>query len=284
MKIYIIIPAHNEEENIAKTLQSLVDQQLKPTKLIVVNDNSTDRTGDVIKNFEKTHTWIQYVQKNSSDQHIPGAKIVEAFYEGYKKLDDQYDIICKFDADMVFPNNYLKKLVDHFSKNNKLGMVAGQCYVEKDKQWILENINREDHIRGSLKAYRKACFLEIGKIAKSIGWDTLDELMAQYYHWEILIDDKLKVKHLKPTGLNYSPGTAHLQGVATYRMRMGWMLTIIIGLKRALVLKKASVFFSYLKGFWQAKKQKVSFIADFDQGKFLRNHRWKGIFQRFKLK
>ena len=170
MKIYIVIPAHNEQESIGKTLQSLVNQQLKPTQLVVVDDNSNDRTSEIANDFAQQHPWIQVIHKKSTDQHLPGAKIVEAFYAGYQRLDQEYDIICKFDADMVFEEDYLIKLSEHFRENNRLGMVAGQCYIQKNKQWTLENLNNNDHIRGSLKAYRKACFLEIGKIAKSIGW------------------------------------------------------------------------------------------------------------------
>ena len=202
MKIYIVIPAHNEEKSIAKTLQSLVNQQLKPSRLVVVNDHSQDQTAEIAKDFAEKYSWIEVVDKTSSDLHLPGTKIVEAFYKGYELLDDQYDIICKFDADMVFEEDYLMQLSVHFGENKNLGMAAGQCYIEKGNQWILENLNREDHIRGSLKAYRKDCFIEIGKIAKSMGWDTLDELLAQYYHWDILVDPALKVKHLKPTGFN----------------------------------------------------------------------------------
>ena len=284
MKIYIVIPAHNEEDNIEEALESLVNQQLKPTQLVVVNDNSTDRTAEKVNDFIRQHSWIQLVNKKSTGQHLPGAKIVEAFYEGYHVLDEDYDIICKFDADMVFESNYLLKLSQHFKENNRLGMAAGQCYIQKDHQWVLEKLNNDDHIRGSLKAYRKACFLEIGKIARSIGWDTLDELMAQYYGWELKVDPLLKVKHLKPTGFSYSPGAAKLQGVATYRMRLGLILTLVIGLKRAWIKREVSVFFSYIIGFLKAKREAVPFIVDAKQGKFLRNYRWRGIFQRFKSK
>ena len=138
----------------------------------------------------------------------PRGKNCRSFYKGYGVLDEDYEIICKYDADMVFESNYLLKLSQHFKENNRLGMAAGQCYIQKDDQWVLENLNKDDHIRGSLKAYRKECFLETGKIAKSIGWDTLDELMVQYYGWELKVDPSLKVKHLKPTGFNYSPGAA----------------------------------------------------------------------------
>ncbi len=284
MKIYIVIPAHNEEDNIEETLESLVNQQLKPTQLVVVNDNSTDRTAEKVNEFIRRYSWIQLVNKKSTEEHLPGAKIIEAFYEGYHLLDEDYHIICKFDADMVFESNYLLKLSQHFKENNRLGMAAGQCYIHKDYQWVLENLNNNDHIRGSLKAYRKACFLEIGKIKRSIGWDTLDELMAQYYGWELKVDPSLKVKHLKPTGFNYSPGAAWLQGVATYRMRLGLILTLVIGLKRALLMREVSVFFSYIVGFLKAKRESVPFIVDAKQGKFIRNYRLRGIFKRFKSK
>ena len=105
MKIYIIIPAHNEEDNIAKTIQSLVNQQLKPTRLIVVNDNSSDQTSEIVNRFRKQHPWIELNHKKSSDKHLPGAKIIEAFYHGYDLLDENYDLICKFDADIVFYKN-----------------------------------------------------------------------------------------------------------------------------------------------------------------------------------
>ena len=284
MKFYIVIPAHNEEDNIGITLSSLVNQDLKPAQVLVVNDNSTDRTSEIVEGFTQQYSWMQQIYKKSSDKHLPGEKIIEAFYHGYGILGEDYEIICKYDADMVFNSNYLLRLSRHFKGNNRLGMAAGQCYIQKDGQWILENPNKDDHIRGALKAYRKECFLEIGKIARSIGWDTIDELMAQYYGWELKVDTSLKVKHLKPTGFKYSSGAAQLQGVATYRMRLSFLLTLIIGLKHAWLKQEVRVFFSYIKGFLDAKRESLPFIVDAKQGKFIRNYRWRGILQRFKTK
>ena len=53
MNFYIVIPAHNEEKNIAQTLQSIVNQKLKPKKLVVVNDNSSDNICEDIQNCEE---------------------------------------------------------------------------------------------------------------------------------------------------------------------------------------------------------------------------------------
>jgi hypothetical protein len=108
--------------------------------------------------------------------------------------------------------------------------------------------------------------------------------MALYYGWELKVDPSLKVKHLKPTGFNYSPGAARLQGVATYSMRLGLTLTLIIGLKRAWVNLEYRIFFNYIKGYLEAKRKCIPFIVDPKQGRFLRNFRWKGIFYSIKSK
>src|SRR5690606_11386562 len=126
------------------------------------------------------------------------------FYKGYETVAEDYDVVCKFDADLIFPDTYLEVLAGHFESNPRLGMASGFCYFEKDGVWQLENLTRKDHIRGALKAYRNACFQHIGKLKPSMGWDTVDELLAQYHGWEILTDETLHVKHLKPTGILYN--------------------------------------------------------------------------------
>lgn len=281
MDFYIIIPAHNEESSIGLTLDSLAKQTLLPKKLVVVNDNSTDKTEDIVEAYAEKHNFISLVNSKSSNQHLPGSKIINAFYKGYEALDKNYDIICKFDADLIFPNNYLEQLSIHFSKNKELGMAAGFCYIEKNGDWILENLTRKDHIRGALKAYKKECFLQIGKLKPSMGWDTVDELLAKYYEWEILTDESLHVKHLKPTGISYNRASKYLQGEAMYKMRYGFIITLISALKLAYKKKSASLFKDYLAGYFKAKKEKLDFLVSSDEGKFIRNLRWKGMLTKF---
>ena len=66
MNFYIVIPAHNEEKNIVQTLQSIVNQRFKPRKLVVVNDNSSDKTSQMINDFTKRFDWIHKVENKSS--------------------------------------------------------------------------------------------------------------------------------------------------------------------------------------------------------------------------
>ncbi|WP_242085458.1 glycosyltransferase family 2 protein [Aestuariivivens sediminis] len=280
MNFYIVIPAHNEARSIALTLDSLVNQTLLPKHVVVVNDNSTDKTPDIVKTYTDKYSWITAVDSTSSQVHLPGAKIINAFYTGYNTLDLNYDVICKFDADLIFPKYYLEYLAGHFMANDALGMASGFCYIEKNGQWILENLTRKDHIRGALKAYRKDCFLQIGKLKSSMGWDTVDELLAKFYGWDILTDPSLKVKHLRPTGTGYTNASKYLQGEAMYKMRYGFFITLISALKLAFRKNSFQLFRDYMSGFIKAKKERPDYLVTKDQGLFIRRLRWKGMLQR----
>ena len=239
MDFYVLIPAHNEEDTIGLTLDSLVNQTLRPKRVVVVNDNSTDTTEQILERYTNTYDFISSINNVSSEEHLPGTKIINAFYKGFEALDGNYDVICKFDADLIFPQNYLETLATHFDSNPRLGMAAGFCYIEKNGDWVIEGLTEKEHIRGALKAYRKACFQDIGMLKRSMGWDTIDEQLAQFYEWELLTDESLHVKHLKPTGANYAKSSKYLQGEALYKLRFGFILAFLSALK--LAYKKRSL-------------------------------------------
>lgn len=276
-KIYIVITAHNEGCYLAETLQSLISQTFLPEKIVVVNDNSTDTTQQIILDFSEKHSFISYVEITSGVHHQPGSKIIRAFHKGLETLDEDYDIICKFDADLIFPKNYLQKITEQFQNNPSFGMVGGFCTIEKNGDWVLENLTNKDHIRGALKAYRKKCFQEIGGLKKSIGWDTVDELLAQYHGWKIKTDTSLHVKHLKPTGKVYSKTSKYKQGDAFYKMRYGFWLTVIASAKLASKKNSLQFFMDSMQGYLKARKGKIDFIVSENEGKFIRNLRWKNI-------
>jgi len=120
--------------------------------------------------LQKKHPWISLVSNTSSEAHLPGAKIINAFYKGFESLDTDFDVICKYDADLIFPNNYLESLANHYQKNPQLGMVAGHCYIQKNMEvGNLKTLPQKSTFEGPLKAYRKACFMEIGGLKKIYG-------------------------------------------------------------------------------------------------------------------
>jgi len=274
MDFYVVIPAHNEEAFLSKTLQSLSTQTLLPKKIVVVNDHSTDGTQEIINAFKNNYPFISSVTIASEEKHEPGSKVINAFYSGLETLDHNYDVLCKFDADLIFPLNYLEKIAEHFLQNKNCGMAGGFCYIEKKGIWVEEGLTSKDHIRGALKAYRKVCFEQIDGLKKAMGWDTVDELLAKYHGWEVLTDASLHVKHLKPTGANYQQSSKLKQGQAFKRMRYGLLLTLVASLKLAIRKRSLRYFVNAIQGYFSKSN---AYIVSEEEGKFIRKLRWRVI-------
>ena len=275
MNYYIVIPAHNEEAFITLTLESLISQTVLPKKVVVVNDNSTDKTAEIVTDFAKENPFITLVNKTSSAIHLPGSKVIQAFHKGFETLDEEYDVIVKLDADLILPNNYFETILTIFEKDATIGMAGGFAYIEKNGKWILENLTDKDHIRGAFKAYRKACFQQIGNLKPAMGWDTVDELLSKFYGWKVVTDASLIVKHLKPTGANYNKTARYKQGEAFYTLGYGFLITSIASAKLAMMKKKPFLFLDYIKGFWKAKAAKTPLLVTAEQAKFIRKYRLK---------
>ncbi|MEC5165135.1 glycosyltransferase involved in cell wall biosynthesis [Flavobacterium sp. PL11] len=275
MNYYIVIPAHNEEQFIALTLESLISQTLLPKKIVIVNDNSTDQTADIVLAFAKDNPFITLVDKKSSAIHLPGSKVIQAFQTGFETLDENYDVIVKIDADLIFPLDYFESIDKYFKSDPTIAMVGGFCYIEKNGKWILENLTDKDHIRGALKAYRKEAFKQIGGLKPQMGWDTVDELLCKFYDWKVVTDSSLHVKHLKPTGANYNKVSRYKQGEAFYTLGYGILITTIASAKLALMKKRPFLFLDYMRGFWKAKSAKTPLMVSAKQAKFIRRYRLK---------
>lgn len=273
MNYYIVIPTYNEEAFIALTLQSLISQTVLPKKVVVVNDNSTDKTAEIVLAFAKDNPFIALVNKTSEAIHLPGSKVIQAFQKGFEALDEDYDLIVKIDADLIFPSNYFETIIKHFQSDSAIGMAGGFCYIEKNGDWILENLTDKDHIRGALKAYRKETFQQIGGLKPAMGWDTVDELLCKYYNWKVVTDSTLHVKHLKPTGANYNKTARYKQGEAFYTLGYGFWITAIASAKLAMMKKKPLLFLDYINGFWKAKKAHTPLLVTKEQARFIRNYR-----------
>ncbi len=281
MKFYIVIPVHNEENFLRETLNSILSQTIIPEKIVIVNDNSTDSTEIIIDEFLTISPVFIKVNNTSSKEHLPGSKVISAFNKGLEILDNNYDFIVKLDADIILPNNYFERITYIFKGNPKVGIAGGFAY-EKDANaiWKLNHPMNKNHVRGAFKAYTKACFRAIGGLKTAIGWDTIDELLAQYNDFLIYTDDTLKVKHMRPTGHAYNPKAKLLQGKAMYTMRYGFWITLIASAKMAIKQKKWQTFIDNLEGYLTAKKEKVDFLVSEEEGQFVRKLRWTNIKQK----
>ncbi len=119
MKVLLIIPAYNEEENIVRVYQKIKKSD-KSLDVIVINDGSKDKTGILCK-----------------ENHIPCINLVHnlgiggAVQTGYKyALHNNYDIAIQFDGDGQHDVAYIKTLMEPIIEK-KANMVIGSRFIDK---------------------------------------------------------------------------------------------------------------------------------------------------------
>lgn len=258
-------------------LESLASQTVLPTKAAIVDDNSTDKTFDIANSYAKYHDWLSVVQHESSNEHIPGSKVINAFNRGKDSLDKEFDVICKFDADIILPNNYLEELITLFESDSNIGIAGGLLFIQKNNEWVYESIASKEHVRGPIKAYRKQCIQDIEGLKDSIGWDTADVLLAQFHGWLVRTNKNLHVKHMKPTGKTYTAKSKYLQGEALYKLRYGFPLTLLTALKSGFNKRSIRYCLNTISGYLKAKKEKTEPFVSLSEGQFIRQLRWRGV-------
>src|SRR5258706_15392459 len=105
MKVSVVVPAYNEEKYIRACIESILNQEEKADEIIVINNNSTDKTVDILKQYP-----IKIV--NETEQGM-----IQARNRGFNEA--QYEIIARTDADTIVPPDWIAKIKKNF-ENEKL--------------------------------------------------------------------------------------------------------------------------------------------------------------------
>lgn len=199
-KYVVITPVRNEEATLKFTIESMIQQSIRPIEWMIVNDGSTDNTGIIIEGYARRHEWIRAYHRADRGFRQSGGGVVEAFNDGYGALHcSDWDFVVKLDGDLSFGADYFERCFERFDRNPHLGIGGGSIYHIIGRKQYLEPVPRF-HVRGATKIYRKACWKAIGGLWIAPGWDTFDEVKANRLGWttESFVD--LRLIHHRLTG------------------------------------------------------------------------------------
>jgi poly-beta-1,6-N-acetyl-D-glucosamine synthase len=196
----VITPVRDEEEFVGATIECVSRQTVRPAEWVIVNDGSSDRTGEIIDQYAAQFPWIRAVHRTNRGFRKSGGGVVEAFYDGYEALrSDDWDFIVKLDGDLTFAADYFEKCFAYFDREPQLGIGGGEIYHDLAGNMTLET-NPRFHVRGATKIYRRACWEAIGGLWVAPGWDTIDEVKANMLGWVTRSFPDLPLHHHRLTG------------------------------------------------------------------------------------
>ncbi|MBX2975753.1 MAG: glycosyltransferase family 2 protein [Ignavibacteriaceae bacterium] len=110
----VLIPARNEENNIRKILDSILNQTFPPFEVIVLDDNSTDLTNELVREYSNRYSNIQLVRGEPLPSNWLGKNW--ACHQLANKATTDY--LMFVDSDVTLNKNAFKSLLNKFLKQN----------------------------------------------------------------------------------------------------------------------------------------------------------------------
>src|SRR5712664_4153392 len=197
--VTVLIPAHNEENVIVQTITSVLLSDLRDLRIIVVDDGSSDRTGELL---------------DANFSHEPRVRIIHQVNRGKAAALNvalshaDTEIVVTIDADTEVEPDAISKLVRHFS-DPKVGAVAGNVKVGNRSRWLtrwqaLEYITSQNMekrafdllncitvVPGALGAWRKKAIEAAGGItADTVAEDADLTIAIRRLGWHVDYDEE----------------------------------------------------------------------------------------------
>ncbi|HET7827828.1 MAG TPA: glycosyltransferase family 2 protein, partial [Candidatus Saccharimonadales bacterium] len=112
LTLSIVIPVYNEENYLPACLEAIAGQSVLPDEVIVVDNNSTDRTAEIARSYP----FVRLIKEPNQHQSF-------AQKTGFNAAKS--DIIGRIDADSILPISWVKQVKDHFMAHPETVGITG---------------------------------------------------------------------------------------------------------------------------------------------------------------
>jgi len=189
-KTYIVVtPCKNEERNIPNLIESMAAQTIKPVLWVIVDDGSTDRTPEIIKEAVKKHKWIKNIRLGGGKRDL-GLYFANVVKKGFDfaieycmKNRINYDYLGNVDGDITLEHTFFENLIKEFEKDPKLGIASGGTEHIVGNRIIHAKLGIDEPSCGHMLIRRK-CFEECGGIPLSYAIDSVLKSKARLRGWK----------------------------------------------------------------------------------------------------
>jgi len=197
LRCILITPARNEETFIEKTIQSVVNQTVRPIRWVIVNDGSTDGTARIIGHYAALYDWIEVANMPERRDRSFAAK-VHSFNAGYDKVKSlDHHVVGNLDADISFDKDFLEFLLSRLKEDPGLGVAGTMFHEEGGYSSATDSFEGQTHVSGQCQLFRRECFEAIGgyvphkaggidwiavTTARMIGWKTRSFRERSFFH------------------------------------------------------------------------------------------------------
>lgn len=202
----LICPCKDEAEHAQATIDSLAAQSEKPALCLFVDDGSTDDTPRILADAAARYPWLRVHRRANTGARRVGPGVIAAFNEGYAQINkDEFDYVCKIDADLEFPPRYFEIVMDTMQSHPRYGNYSGKLFLRLPSGKLEPEPTGDENAVGNAKFFRIGAFEDIGRFAEEVGWDGIDGHMCRMKGWIAQSEDhpELRIIHRRMMGSSY---------------------------------------------------------------------------------
>lgn len=222
--VTIMVPAHNEENVISKTVENILELDYENFELIVIDDRSDDNTASVIKNLESKYENVSALVRDKNSFPGKSAVLNDALHLA------KGEAILVFDADARIAPDFLSKLVPNLEPEDVGAVQARKIIINKDYNFLTRCQNNEytldanfqlgrDAVKGAVELRGNGELIKKNALDDIGGWNNhtvTDDLdMSTQLHikgWDVRFCNEAVV---------YEEGIVYL--VPLFRQRRRWL-------------------------------------------------------------
>ena len=124
MQISVVVPVYNEEKYLPDCLNSILNQTYSDLEVIIVDDGSTDQSGEICDQFQSRDNRVKVIHKSNGG-------LISAWRCGVDNSKNDY--ICFVDSDDLIQKNHIKDMVEVVKKYS-VDLVLSQVKKITDKK------------------------------------------------------------------------------------------------------------------------------------------------------
>jgi len=163
-KLSILMPVYNEEKYIRESIESVLNQNFKDFELLILDDASTDKSLEIIKEYE-SHPSVYIILPNRERMGL-----TRSFNVLLRESKGEY--VCILGADDIFMPNRLEVAMKFHNEHPEIGASYSDCYWMDEKgntireikcmEYDLKMLLLSEYINVMTMMIKKSCLDEIG--------------------------------------------------------------------------------------------------------------------------